>query len=164
MPRFFFIKVSSLKHYQLKYTNRIISAPHSRVCPVLGVSMFMFVFEKNEPMWIHTVAFPVRHTANACRRCVEGLWCSSYLPVDGDGDSGAPSSGYGLSPDLPAWLKPESEQLLLSSLHINWPSCSGINRPPAPLSAPMCASRSVCVHSSQSGCFHICLNACSFWF
>lgn len=51
-------------------------------------------------------------------------------------------------PDLPT--PPAWHKLLLSSLHIISLSCSGINRPPASLSAPMCASRSVCAHSRQS--------------
>lgn len=48
----------------------------------------------------------------------------------------------------PVWHRPENEQLLLSSLHISL-SCSGINKPPAALSAPMCSSGSVQAHNSQ---------------
>lgn len=48
----------------------------------------------------------------------------------------------------PVWHRPENEQLLLSSLHTSL-SCSGINKPPAALSAPMCSSESVQAHNSQ---------------
>ncbi len=107
-----------------------------------------------------TVVFPVGYIACGCKRVYHspvefslGYWIPASWTI---WTAEAASSGSGLNPDLPAppvWYKPESEQLLLSSLHIISLSCSGINWPPASPSAPMCASRSVCVHSSQSGCF-----------
>lgn len=61
----------------------------------------------------------------------------------------AASSGSGQNPDLPdppAWDK-KVKQLIFSSLHI---ISSGINGPQPLLSAPMCASRSMCVCTAAS--------------
>lgn len=147
MPRLVYT-ISSLKHYQLKYTNHVICAPHCWVCPVFSVSGKWRTNSINVKLCeaeIHT-----GYIAHGCKRVCCGPVEFSFGPWTPASwtiwmveavSSGSPDPDL---PTPPAWHK-----LLLSSLHIISLSCSGINRPPASLKCThVCQQERVCAQQT----------------